>query len=354
MEQIGTRWGRFSTRIFRGDDGACGLAIWHGSITGSESVLGRVHSSCFTSEGLGAVDCDCAEQLDLAFHAIAVRGSGIVFYLLQEGRGAGLSSKARDRMVVQQSGGAIDTFDAYRRFGLAPDPRRYELVAEMCAELDIRSLDLLTNNPGKIQGLKAARVPVRPIRMAGTPSRYNADYLRAKVRHGHSLDPPRMDVAEPSKDLDRCDPGIGRFGRFLRVASYNAPILVDREIAWFRATAYSHDSDGHERLILSHCANSSAVPVLRVFHDRVFARVAKSARPSREYSDAMQRIVTRGAGSILAIPDDGAWLSSTRPPTPSEDATLLQSHAEALTNLTNIGGPRRCAGPDFAHLCRVL
>src|SRR5262249_12555668 len=157
-------------------------------------------------------------------------------------------SKARDRMVVQQSRGAIDTFAAYKQFGLEPDPRRYELVAKMCADLSIRSLDLLTNNPGKIQCLTAAGMRVRPIQLAGTASRYNGDYLRAKVRHGHCLVLPRMDVAESSQDLDQADPRINRFGRFVRVASYNAPILVDREITWFRATAYRHESVGHERL----------------------------------------------------------------------------------------------------------
>jgi len=349
-----TRWGQFYTRVFRGANGECGLAIWQGSVAGSESVLGRVHSSCFTSEALGAVDCDCAEQLDMAFNAVALRGSGIVFYLLQEGRGAGLSSKARDRMLVQRSGGAIDTFGAYRQFGLEPDPRRYELVAKMSDELGIRSLDLLTNNPEKVQCLRAAGMQVRPIQLAGTASRYNADYLRAKARHGHCLELPRMEVAESSKDLDRADPGIERFGRFVRAASYNAPILVDNDIAWFRATAYSHESDGHERLILSHCAKPAATPVFRVFRDRVFARVAGSDKRSSEYRDVTQCIVARGAGSILAIPDDGSWLSNTPPPTPAEDAALLRSHAEALTNSNHPGHVCRCIGPDFAGLCQAL
>jgi 3,4-dihydroxy 2-butanone 4-phosphate synthase/GTP cyclohydrolase II len=349
-----TRWGRFSARVFRGSNGACGLAIWQGSIANSESVLGRVHSSCFTSEGLGAVDCDCAEQLDLAFQTIVSRGSGIVFYLLQEGRGAGLSSKARDRMVVQQSGGAIDTFAAYRQFGLEPDPRSYELVAKMCTDLGIRSLDLLTNNPRKTQCLKAAGVRVRRIQLPGTASSYNADYLRAKVRHGHCLDLPRMDAAESSKDLDRADPRIGRFGRFVRVASYNAPILAGSEITWFRATAYSHESDGHERLILSHYSKPSATPVLRVFRDRIFARVAGSNELSPKCGDALQCIVAQGAGSILAIPDDGSWLSNTPPPTAGEDESLLHSHAEALTNGVDLGHLRDCAGSGFAGLCRAF
>ena len=187
MKHLWTRWGRFNTRIYRGADGSVGVAIWQGSMAGSDPVLGRVHSSCFTSEGLGAIDCDCAEQLDMAFQAVAFRRSGIVFYLLQEGRGAGLLSKARDRMVVQMSGGAIDTFAAYRQFGLDPDPRRYELVSAICADLGIASIHLMTNNPLKVDCLKAVGLRVQAVQLASIPSRYNSEYLKAKARNGHRL-----------------------------------------------------------------------------------------------------------------------------------------------------------------------
>jgi len=89
------------------------LALAYGTITGREPVLARVHSSCVTSEVYGACDCDCAEQLDAALAHVARRGRGVLFYLMQEGRGAGFVAKALDRMLVQASGHRLTTFDAW-------------------------------------------------------------------------------------------------------------------------------------------------------------------------------------------------------------------------------------------------
>ena len=72
------------------------FALSRGAIQGELPLLARVHSSCVTSEFYGACDCDCAAQLDGALEAIAVEGRGVLFYLEQEGRGAGLAAKARE------------------------------------------------------------------------------------------------------------------------------------------------------------------------------------------------------------------------------------------------------------------
>ncbi len=108
-----TRHGPFEAVVFR-NLGSHRLAIvlLRGDVSGSEPLLARVHSSCVTSEALGARDCDCADQLDGALAAIAVEGRGALFYLLQEGRGAGLTAKSRDRMLVQASRHRLTTFEA--------------------------------------------------------------------------------------------------------------------------------------------------------------------------------------------------------------------------------------------------
>ncbi len=131
--------------------GRVAMVLSRGALAARSPLLARVHSSCLTSECLMGCDCDCAGQLEDALERIAARGRGAIVYLMQEGRGAGLSAKARDRMLVQASGSRLTTFDAYERMGLPPDLRRYDAVASMLAMLDVRGpLRLLTNNPEKL------------------------------------------------------------------------------------------------------------------------------------------------------------------------------------------------------------
>src|SRR5262245_6245024 len=207
---LSTRHGRFNARIYRGNDGSIGAALWQGKPSSGGKILSRVHSSCFTSEALGALDCDCARQLDMALDAIASRECGVIFYLLQEGRGAGLLSKARDRMVVQSSRGAIDTFAAYAQFGIDPDPRRYELVPAICADLRIDALQLMTNNPAKISRLVEAGLLVEPVQHHSAASPYNSEYLAAKARNGHVFEVPSVDTAMPPDWLKSADPRAHR------------------------------------------------------------------------------------------------------------------------------------------------
>src|SRR5215470_19046660 len=101
------------------------LVLTQGDVATGAPLLARVHSSCVTSESLAGCDCDCAAQLDASLARIAAEGRGALFYLLQEGRGAGLAAKARDRMIVQASGHQITTFEAYDLMGLGRDQRRY-------------------------------------------------------------------------------------------------------------------------------------------------------------------------------------------------------------------------------------
>jgi 3,4-dihydroxy 2-butanone 4-phosphate synthase/GTP cyclohydrolase II len=327
-QDIATRRGVFHLRLYRGDDGSIGAALWQGSVAGEGYVLCRVHSSCFTSEALGALDCDCVEQLDMALSAIAQRGCGIVFYLLQEGRGAGLLSKAQDRMVVQTSGGTIDTFAAYEQLGILPDPRRYELVPAMCGDMNIQSLQLMTNNPAKISSLADAGLNIEAVPHASVASTYNSQYLAAKAKSGHIFDVPDVEVATPP-DLDAADPQVDRFGSFLRFASYDVPIGCEGITVWFRATAYSDDG-GHERLILSHRPQTHSSPTLQVFRESLFERLSGGGPALTQYRTALKRIGERGAGSILAIPHDPTWFATTSAPTVDEEFELLRRHAQYI------------------------
>src|SRR5438270_200004 len=150
-------------------------------------VLVRVHSECLTGDVFGSQRCDCGPQLDAALAAVAAEGRGVVLYTRgHEGRGIGLMHKLQ-AYELQDAG--EDTVDANLVLGLPADARDYGVGAQILADLGVRSMRLLTNNPAKRAGLEGyglsivARVPV-PIRV--TPE--NLRYLMTKRdRMGHDL-----------------------------------------------------------------------------------------------------------------------------------------------------------------------
>ena len=129
------------------------IALTYGDIK-SDTLYTRIYSSCVTSETLRSQDCDCVQQLYGAFKKISEKGNGILFYLIQEGRGCGFVGKSRDRMYVQFSDDKISTFDAYRMMGMKKDYRNYSCIKDICHMLGINpNFILLTNNPDKVNGL---------------------------------------------------------------------------------------------------------------------------------------------------------------------------------------------------------
>ncbi|CAF5135869.1 unnamed protein product, partial [Rotaria sp. Silwood1] len=150
----------------------------------------RLHSSCVTSETLRGCDCDCVQQLEGAIKIISEKQQGILFYLLQEGRGAGYVGKSRDRMLVQASCDQISTFEAYQVMGLKKDHRHYENIGQICDLLGIGNAQfvLLTNNPDKIQAmtdLKLNVISTVPLEFDSSP--FNVAYLSSKQASGHLL-----------------------------------------------------------------------------------------------------------------------------------------------------------------------
>ncbi len=157
-----------------------------------EGILVRVHSECLTGDVLGSLRCDCGPQLDAALAAVAAEGRGVVLYVRgHEGRGIGLLHKLQ-AYQLQEAG--ADTVDANLALGLPADARDYGTGAQILADLGVRSMRLLTNNPDKRAGLEGygltvtGRVPL-PVR-AGPQ---NLHYLRTKRdRMGHDL--PDLDT----------------------------------------------------------------------------------------------------------------------------------------------------------------
>jgi GTP cyclohydrolase II len=193
--ELPTSHGPFRVFVFRDADAPPDvpaeehMAIVRGDLDGASNVLCRVHSECWTSEVLGSLKCDCRAQLDAALERIASEGTGVVVYLRQEGRGIGLGNKIR--AYALQNGGA-DTVEANLALGFAADERTYDLAAAILADLGVRSVRLLTNNPLKVAGVKAAGVVVadRISHWVGE-NQYNAGYLAVKRRKmGHHPDNP--------------------------------------------------------------------------------------------------------------------------------------------------------------------
>lgn len=188
---IPTRWGTFTVHIFRWDDPNAHpglsnehLALVMGDVRDAVAVPVRVHSECLTSEVLGSLKCDCKQQLEQAQAEIAARGRGAVLYLRQEGRGIGLANKIR-AYALQEEG--ADTIEANERLHLPVDARAYDAAAAMIRALGIASVELMTNNPLKVDGLRELGIPVVgriPVLVA--PNRYSAEYLdvkRRRMRH---------------------------------------------------------------------------------------------------------------------------------------------------------------------------
>jgi GTP cyclohydrolase II len=158
-------------------------AIVFGELSGREQVLARVHSECFTGEVLHSLKCDCREQLDYALRAIVNEGAGLVMYLRQEGRGIGLGNKIRAYALQEQG---ADTVDANRLLGFEDDLRRYHAATAILRDLEVRSLRLLTNNPEKVEALRAEGMLVERVPVRIEAGLDNEHYLRTKrARMGH-------------------------------------------------------------------------------------------------------------------------------------------------------------------------
>ena len=235
---VETRMGPFTAHVFQDviHKGYV-IALAAGEVTGASVLYARIHSSCITSETLRGCDCDCVQQLEGALEVIQRKGNGILFYLMQEGRGVGYVAKARDRMLVQSSHDRISTFEAYRCMGLKKDHRGYEDVADVCFLLGVRApFVLLTNNPDKVAALTAQGLVV-----AGTealefePSPFNVAYLASKADSGHHLKQAtagEVRRALPPEPVMPFRPhALPGAQRFIYAASYFLPVKpVDGEV----------------------------------------------------------------------------------------------------------------------------
>ncbi len=182
-----TRFGEFHAIVFRASDGKEHVALVRGSVRGAAAVPTRLHSECLTGDALGSLRCDCRDQLEQSLAALGKLDRGVLLYLRQEGRGIGLGNKIR-AYALQETG--LDTFEANRHLGFDDDLRTYDVAALILRALGVASVQLATNNPRTIFGLRAAGIEVASrTPVIGPTNPHNHRYLRAKARKGGHLLP---------------------------------------------------------------------------------------------------------------------------------------------------------------------
>lgn len=186
--ELPTRAGHFRIVAFWNNrDAKEHVAMIHGDVIGQRDVPTRLHSECLTGDVMGSLRCDCRDQLQEGLKKLASMERGVLLYLRQEGRGIGLINKIRAYALQDQG---LDTVEANLALGFRDDERDYAIAAHMLRSLDVRSVQLITNNPNKISQLTrygvevAGRIPhVIP------PNEHNRFYLETKSRRsGHYID----------------------------------------------------------------------------------------------------------------------------------------------------------------------
>jgi 3,4-dihydroxy 2-butanone 4-phosphate synthase/GTP cyclohydrolase II len=147
----------------------------------------RVHSECLTGDVFGSLRCDCGDQLHHAMKMVADAGAGVILYMRQEGRGIGLANKIHAYALQQTQG--LDTVEANERLGFAADLRDYGIGAQILADLGLRRIRLITNNPRKVVGLEGYGLEiVERVPLVTGATEHSSRYLQTKKdKLGHLL-----------------------------------------------------------------------------------------------------------------------------------------------------------------------
>ncbi len=163
------------------------IALVRGKITRHQPTLVRVHSECLTGDVFGSLRCDCGEQMNLALQAISQEKTGVFLYMRQEGRGIGIHNKLKAYSLQDQG---MDTVEANLHLGFPADLRHFGVGAQILADIGVRKMRLLTNNPKKIVGLESFDLKIiERVPIVVKPNNENKNYLDTKQsKMGHIFD----------------------------------------------------------------------------------------------------------------------------------------------------------------------
>jgi 3,4-dihydroxy 2-butanone 4-phosphate synthase/GTP cyclohydrolase II len=178
VAKMPTSHGHFLVRVVRDHSESEHVIIYKGAIENADTLDVRVHSECLTGEVFASMRCDCDQQLSWALDHIETVGTGMVIYLRQEGRGIGLFNKIR-AYALQDTG--LDTVEANQELGFPSDMRTYETAAEILNCLGINRINLITNNPRKLDALRQHGISIKSrIPILIEPNDHNRHYLKVK------------------------------------------------------------------------------------------------------------------------------------------------------------------------------
>ncbi|WP_330745969.1 GTP cyclohydrolase II [Chryseobacterium sp. CP-77] len=151
-----------------------------------KTVNVRFHSECITGEVFHSKKCECGQQLDAAMKYMSEKG-GMIIYLRQEGRNIGIINKLKAYALQEQG---LDTVEANLRLGLPADGRNFDVAVEMLNLLDVKEINLLTNNPDKIKSVENSSIILKSrIPLEIDSNEMNAGYLvKKKDYFGHFLE----------------------------------------------------------------------------------------------------------------------------------------------------------------------
>lgn len=177
--KLPTKFGVFNIVSFKEENSSKEhLVVSMGDLQSKENVLTRIHSECLTGDVFTSLKCDCGEQLEASMKLISEKKEGIIIYLKQEGRGIGLFNKV-NAYALQDAG--QDTIESNHSLGFETDLRKFDIVSDVINYMGVKSLNLLTNNPEKIESITHSTgklTGVNGLKIA--PNKYNIDYLTVK------------------------------------------------------------------------------------------------------------------------------------------------------------------------------
>ena len=335
-----TVYGTFTSYVFQDIiDKKYVFALAHGDLKNDNFYI-RMHSSCLTSETLRSMDCDCVHQLNGALERIVKEGNGILFYLLQSGRGASYIAKSRGCQMVQHLQDTITTFESYERMGLEHDYRSYRNVKDICIMFNIhnKNFHLMTNNPDKIKKFGGLGINIASVvPMEFPPNPFNRNYLVSKRQTGHILNEDLDDhTHENQPSIEPFEPYHLPQQRFIHISSYYLPIepvlglvLVDQvpddytgevetlshgqhliksnEIKpyWFKVNVY-YDIATHGEILVLTYGDESKTPVVRIHSEFIFNRFPLNNESYRnKFSVAVLESVRNNSGIIVVANHNG-------------------------------------------------
>lgn len=182
-----TEYGNFKVHIYKSlIDYKEHVALTVGDLKKRDHPLVRVHSECMTGDIFRSKHCDCGQQLTKSLDMIGKRGCGVLLYMRQEGRGIGLANKIKSYRLQAKG---LDTVEANHALGFKADMRDYGIGAQILADLGLKEIELLSNNPKKLIGLEGYGLKIiKRIPIETEPNEMNIKYLKTKKRKmGHIL-----------------------------------------------------------------------------------------------------------------------------------------------------------------------